>query len=40
VTVTGSPAELTLWSMGRGRAAHVALDGPDEAVAKLTAWRR
>jgi len=40
VTVTGSPAELTLWSMGRGRAAHVTLDGPDEAVAKLTAWRR
>jgi uncharacterized protein (TIGR03085 family) len=40
VTVTGSPAELTLWSMGRGRAANVTLDGPDDAVAKLTAWRR
>ncbi len=40
VTVTGSPAELTLWAMGRGRAAHVTMDGPDEAVAKLTAWRR
>jgi uncharacterized protein (TIGR03085 family) len=40
VTVTGSPAELTLWSMGRARAAHVSLDGPDEAVEKLTAWRR
>jgi uncharacterized protein (TIGR03085 family) len=39
VTVTGTPAELTLWSMGRGRAAHVTLDGPDEAVTKLTAWR-
>jgi uncharacterized protein (TIGR03085 family) len=39
VTVTGSPAELTLWSMGRVSAAHVTLDGPDEAVAKLTAWR-
>jgi uncharacterized protein (TIGR03085 family) len=39
VTVTGSPAELTLWAMGRVSAAHVALDGPDEAVAKLTAWR-
>ncbi len=39
VTVTGTPAELTLWSMGRGRAAHVTLDGPDEAVAKVTAWR-
>ena len=40
VTVTGSPAELTLWSMGRARAAHVTLDGPEDAVAKLTAWRR
>jgi uncharacterized protein (TIGR03085 family) len=40
VTVTGSPAELTLWSMGRTRAAHVTLDGPEDAVAKLTAWRR
>jgi uncharacterized protein (TIGR03085 family) len=39
VTVTGSPAELTLWVMGRARAAHVALDGPPEAVAKLKAWR-
>jgi len=39
VTVTGPPAELTLWAMGRGRAAHVVLDGPDEAVTKLTAWR-
>ena len=40
VTVTGSPAELTLWSMGRTRAARVILDGPEDAVAKLTAWRR
>jgi uncharacterized protein (TIGR03085 family) len=39
VTVTGSPAELTLWAMGRVSAAHVTLDGPDEAVAKLAAWR-
>jgi uncharacterized protein (TIGR03085 family) len=39
VTVTGSPAELTLWSMGRARAAHVTFDGPEDAVAKLTAWR-
>jgi uncharacterized protein (TIGR03085 family) len=39
VTVTGSPAELTLWSMGRARAAHVTLDGSGDAVAKLTAWR-
>jgi uncharacterized protein (TIGR03085 family) len=40
VTVAGSPAELTMWSMGRVSAAHVTLDGPDEAVEKLTAWRR
>lgn len=39
VTVIGSPAELTLWSMGRTRAAHVTLDGPEDAVARLTAWR-
>ena len=39
VTVTGTPAELTMWSMGRGRAAHVTVDGPDEAVAAVTAWR-
>jgi uncharacterized protein (TIGR03085 family) len=40
VTVTGAPAELTLWSMGRVSAARVTLDGPDEAVARLEAWRR
>ncbi len=39
VTVTGSPAELTMWSLGRARAAHVTMDGPDDAVAKLRAWR-
>ena len=39
VTVTGTPAELTMWSMGRVRAAHVTVDGPDEAVASVTAWR-
>jgi uncharacterized protein (TIGR03085 family) len=39
VTVAGSPAELTMWSMGRVSAAHVTLDGPDDAVAKLQAWR-
>jgi uncharacterized protein (TIGR03085 family) len=39
VTVTGSPAELTLWSMGRVSAAHVTFDGPEDAVAKLAAWR-
>jgi uncharacterized protein (TIGR03085 family) len=40
VTVTGPPAELTLWSMGRVTAAKVELSGPDEAVARLSAWRR
>jgi uncharacterized protein (TIGR03085 family) len=39
VTVTGSPAELTMWVMGRVSAAHVTLDGYDDAVEKLTAWR-
>lgn len=40
VTVTGTPAELTLWAMGRAAVADVRLDGPDEAVAALRAWRR
>ena len=40
VTVVGTPAELTLWSMGRVSAAKVTLDGPEEAVARLMAWRR
>ena len=40
VTVAGSPAELTMWSMGRVSAANVTFDGPEEAVARLTAWRR
>ena len=40
VTVAGAPAELTLWSMGRVSAANVTFDGPEEAVARLTAWRR
>jgi len=39
VTVTGTPAELTMWSMGRVSAATVELKGPDEAVTKLGAWR-
>jgi uncharacterized protein (TIGR03085 family) len=39
VTVTGRPAELTLWSTGRVRAARVTLDGPDEAVAAVQKWR-
>ena len=40
VTVAGTPAELTLWSMGRVSAANVTFDGPEESVARLTAWRR
>jgi uncharacterized protein (TIGR03085 family) len=40
VTVIGRPAELTLWSMGRARAADVAFEGPDHAIARLRAWRR
>jgi uncharacterized protein (TIGR03085 family) len=39
VTVTGSPAELTMWVMGRASAARVTLDGTPEAVDQLTAWR-
>jgi uncharacterized protein (TIGR03085 family) len=40
VTVTGPPAELTLWSMGRVTVAQVELSGPEEAVARLSAWRQ
>ena len=29
-----------MWSTGRVSAAHVRLDGPQDAVAKLDAWRR
>jgi uncharacterized protein (TIGR03085 family) len=39
VKVSGTPAELALWSFGRVSAAHVTLDGPDEAVARLAGWR-
>jgi uncharacterized protein (TIGR03085 family) len=41
VTVIGSPAELTLWVMGRGAVARVRFDGIEAAVTKLTAanWR-
>jgi uncharacterized protein (TIGR03085 family) len=39
VTVTGTPAELTMWLMGRTSAANVTFQGTDEAVARLTAWR-
>ena len=36
VTVTGPPAELTLWVAGRTAAARVRLDGGDEAIAALS----
>ena len=41
VTVSGEPAELTLWVMGRTSAAQVELDGNDSDVAALqaTSWR-
>lgn len=41
VTVTGTPAELTLWAMGRTSAAQVRLDGgdPDIAALKTASWR-
>jgi uncharacterized protein (TIGR03085 family) len=41
VTVIGSPAELTMWVMGRTTAARVRFDGTEAAVGKLTApnWR-
>ena len=41
VTVTGDPVELTLWTMGRTRAADVQMDGADADVAALRSdhWR-
>ena len=41
VTVTGGPAELTLWALGRTTAARVRLDGSEPDVRKLTQanWR-
>jgi uncharacterized protein (TIGR03085 family) len=41
VTVTGTPAELTMWTMGRTGAAQVRLDGSDADVAALMSarWR-
>ena len=41
VTVTGTPAELTMWVLGRTREARVRLDGSDADIAVLTAasWR-
>ena len=40
VTVTGTPAELTLWAFGRAGASHVRLDGPKAAINQVQAWRR
>jgi uncharacterized protein (TIGR03085 family) len=39
VTVIGTPAELTMWAMGRTSAANVRFDGTGEAIAALKAWR-
>jgi uncharacterized protein (TIGR03085 family) len=41
VTVIGTPAELTMWVLGRTREARVRLDGSDADIAALTAasWR-
>jgi uncharacterized protein (TIGR03085 family) len=41
VTVVGSPAELTMWVMGRTTAARVRMDGTQVAVSKLAEanWR-
>jgi uncharacterized protein (TIGR03085 family) len=41
VTVIGSPAELTMWVMGRTTAARVRMDGTQAAVSKLAEanWR-
>jgi uncharacterized protein (TIGR03085 family) len=40
VTVTGAPAELTLWALGRTAAARVRLDGSEADVSALSAARR
>jgi uncharacterized protein (TIGR03085 family) len=41
VTVTGSPAELTLWALGRTTAAQVRFDGSEPDLHKLSqaSWR-
>ena len=38
VSVTGDPAELTMWVMGRAGAADVRLAGSDADVARLKSW--
>jgi uncharacterized protein (TIGR03085 family) len=41
VTITGAPAELTMWALGRTAAARVRLDGSEADVRALTdaSWR-
>lgn len=41
VTVTGPPADLTVWAMGRASAAQVRLDGSEDALRALRSatWR-
>jgi len=39
VTVTGHPAELTMWALGRSAAARVRLDGSADAVQRLSEAR-
>ncbi|MGH3302974.1 MAG: TIGR03085 family metal-binding protein [Streptosporangiaceae bacterium] len=39
VTVAGTPAELTVWTMGRTSAARVRMDGSDADIAALRSWR-
>jgi len=40
VEVAGTPAELTLWSMGRVSAANVTFEGRGDAIDRLRAWRQ
>lgn len=39
VTVIGTPAELTMWVMGRTGTADVTFDGTGEAIGTLRGWR-
>lgn len=39
VTVIGTPAELTMWCMGRTSAARVRYEGADADIARLRDWR-
>jgi uncharacterized protein (TIGR03085 family) len=39
VTVIGTPAELTLWALGRNTVANVRFDGTDAAVRQLAGTR-